>query len=173
LVSPKIKVRTQNQVQKDPCFVPTDQVVPTKEQQREKTRAATPEVSEDPETADALDAPADDVWDPIPTGSPGWFSKREPAAFEADLATLAMPGRFASPEYVRWHGYKVFDAQPDTGLFDAHVDCLVKRLQAEGTATSEDQCRMAMADVYHARAPRDRAWDRTADHERRKGRGRR
>jgi hypothetical protein len=34
-------------------------------------------------------------------------------------------------------------------------------------ATCEDHCRSAMADVYVARAPRDRDWDRGADRDRR------
>jgi hypothetical protein len=161
------ELSTQNQVQNDLCFVPTDQVVPTKEQPRQKTGAATPEVSEDPETEDAE---PDSVWDPIPPGSPGWFAPRDPASFNAQLATMPIPGRFASPGYARRKGYEIFDAAPDTELFDHHVDRLMSVLQGEGVATSEDQCRLTMADVYTERQMRDRTWDRTADHERRRAR---
>jgi hypothetical protein len=112
---------------------------------------------------------ADELWN-TDGQSPGWFSTRDPAAFEANLATLPIPGRFASPKLAQRLGYQIFDADPNPARFDQHADALLGKLRDQGIAASDEQCRMAMADVYAGRQMRDLAWDRTADHERRRAR---
>ncbi len=97
----------------------------------------------------------------------GWGRKwPDRAAREADLATMPMQGRMASAPKLRLLGYEVFDADPAAGH-----DELSRRLYAlaivRKLATSQEACRDAMADVYLARAPRDRHYDRGADRDRR------
>lgn len=99
----------------------------------------------------------------------GWTRWRDHAAFEADLATLPIPGMFASPPQARWFGYRIFDANPGA-TYDEHAVLLKAAIEAKGIATSEALCRQAMADVWTARSQRDRAWDRAADRDRRRGR---
>lgn len=137
-------VRTELRTYEVPDQIDTEK---EQEQQREKTRAATPEV----------------------VSVVGWGIRGPGAAFEAELATLPIPGAFASPTLARWWGYHIFDEQPDA-LFNDQVDRLMEKLHQLDVATSVQQCDQAMADVYQQRSMRDRTWDRAADRDRRAGR---
>ncbi len=130
----------------------------TSEQQREK-RAASPDVAT----------------------TSGWFQRRDHAALDADLATLPIPGLFASPRQARKFGYRLIDARRGQlhggsigGLplatFDDWVAALQVTIEAAGIITAEAICRQAMADCIVERAQRDRSFDPDADRERRRGR---
>jgi hypothetical protein len=100
----------------------------------------------------------------------GWgIRSADRAAFETELTTLAMPGPFASAKTARLWGYRVFDHRPNLA-FDVHADRLLTKLLKLGIATSIEQCRSAMCDVYDQRSMRDRAWDPQAARDRRVGR---
>jgi uncharacterized protein YdaU (DUF1376 family) len=141
----------------------------TSEQQRADERAATP----------LRAAPADEGIE-----ANGWgFRWKDQAAREADLALMAIPGRFDSTKVARKFGYQLLDAKLRDGsisidnidrtseaIFGALVPMLVTSLRAEGIVISEPQARTALSDCIIARTPRDRAWDRGADLDRRRGR---
>jgi hypothetical protein len=105
----------------------------------------------------------------VATDDSGWCRQPDRATLDAYVATLPIPGMFASAKLARKVGYQIFDANPGA-IFDAHVTILQAALEAKGIATSERQCELAMADVYAERSMRDRAWDAAADRERRRGR---
>jgi len=139
-------VRTELSTELRTFEVPT-QIERDQEQQR-KNRAATPEV----------------------ISVVGWgIRSADRAAFDAELATLPIHGPFASPALARKVGYHVFDQQPGAP-FNDNVDRLMTALHQQDIATSVEQCRLAMADVYQQRSMRDRTWDRGADRDRRAGR---
>lgn len=119
----------------------------------------------DQEQARTERAPTPDVVSVV-----GWgIRSADRAAFEAELATLPLPSPFASSKAARFVGYRVFDHRPGAG-FDVHADRLLTRLQKLGIASSIEQCRSAMCDVYDQRAMRDRSWDPQVARDRRVGR---
>ena len=115
------------------------------------------------------------------TNSGGWIRHQDHAAFEAEVATLPIPGFFASPKVARKFGYRIIDdhsrqirdgaaGRIPLALFDDWVAALQASLEKEGIVTSEPQCRQAMADCIAQRAMRDRSWDAAADRDRRRDR---
>ncbi len=118
--------------------------------------------------------------DVVKTG-PGWHRFRDHAALDAELATLPIPGLFASPRQARKFGYRLIDARRSQlgtasiggiplATFDDWVAALQVTIEAAGIITSEAICRQAMADCIVERAQRDRSFDPDADRERRRGR---
>jgi len=88
---------------------------------------------------------------------------------EADLASMPILGPFASPPLAQRLGYEIFDKHHEREAFMTLVRRLERALNDQHIATSEEQCRQAMADVYRSRQMKDRAWDPGEDRDRRKG----
>lgn len=102
------------------------------------------------------------------TGS-GWRTWESREAFEAELATVVIPGPFASPPMAQKLGFSIFDRYP-LEPFSVHVHRLEEMIRGQRINTTTEQCRQAMADVHRARAMRDRTYDAGLDRDYRAGR---
>jgi hypothetical protein len=104
----------------------------------------------------------------------GWgITNRDPAAFEAEVAAMTLPGLFATAPLARKLGYGIFDANRRAGRvppFAAEVQQLAAELRRYRVHINDDHVRAAMSHVYVTRAPSDRATARAADWARRRGR---